>query len=89
MSRPPNDYAAVHKAADYYEPLMRSKFVIGIKALRKRITLQHIVLAMQTKTPIVQRKQLEEALAPAAKVIRDAVMYGGKLGEVKVNEVLK
>lgn len=89
MSRPLNDYAAVHKAADYYEPLMRSKFVKAIKALRKRVTLQQIVMAMQTKTPIIPRSQLEEALKPAAKVIHDAVMYGGKLGAVKVNEVIK
>lgn len=89
MSRPPKDYVEVHKAADYYEPLMRSKITAGLKALRKKITLQHIVASMQSRAAVIPRKQIEDALQPAAKVIRDAVMHGGKLGEAKVNEVLK
>lgn len=87
--RPPEQYAAVHNAANYYEPLMRVKIVRAIKALRKTLTLQHMVTSMQSGGAIVPRKQLEQALQPAAKVMRDAFNHGGKVGATRVNEVLK
>lgn len=89
MSRLPEEYQAIHKAADYYEPLMRTKIVKGLRALRTRVTIQHIVAAMQSGAPILPRKQVEAALAPAAKVVRDAVNQGGKLGAMHVNKAIK
>lgn len=88
MPRQPSEFEAVHKAADYYEPLLRARFVRAMKALRATITVEDIARAIQLRqTTVVPRSTIEKVLAKCANVVRDAVMQGGKLGADRVRKL--
>lgn len=77
----------VHTAADYYEPLMRARFVRAMKALRKTVSVDDIARAIRLRQPnFIPRAAIEKALAPCANVVRDAVMRGGQLGAERVSQ---
>lgn len=86
-NRQPHEYAAVHKAADYYEPLIRARIVRALKSVRKSVSINDLAMAMgnaKQAASLLPRKTIENALAPAAKVVHDARMQGGKIGAAKV-----
>lgn len=82
------EYAAIHKAADYYEPLLRTRIARAMKLLRKQVTVTDIALAIQMRhTKLFETRAIMKALLPAAKVVRDAVRQGGKLGAERVRSL--
>jgi hypothetical protein len=88
----PKPLNAIHAAADYYEPLFRARFVKAMKTLQKQVSITHLAMAMgnhRQATALVTTKMLTDALQPAAKVIKDAVNQGGKLGAKELNAVGK
>lgn len=88
MTRQLSEYQAVHKAADYYEPLLRARFVRAMKELRRNITVEDIARAIQLRQPVVvPRSTIEKALAKCVNVIKDAVMHGGKLGADRLRKL--
>jgi hypothetical protein len=88
--RHPKLYKELHKSADYYEPLFRARFVRAMKALQKRTSINHLAMVMANKRQakaIIPKAQIQLALVPAAKVIKDAVMQGGKIGAKRVQDL--
>ena len=83
MPRQPQEIRVVHASADYYEPLLRARFVRAMKAVQRQTPINSLALSManarQAKNTI-PKAVLEQALEPLKKVIRDAYMRGGKLG---------
>lgn len=82
-----SEYVAIHRAANYYEPLFRARFVRAMKALRASIRIQDIALAIAHKNPHLLTLQITDKLAPASLVVRDAVNQGGKIGAEKVRKL--
>jgi hypothetical protein len=74
--RQPSEYAAAHRAADYFERLLRAKVVKALKSLRRRGVS-------------VTRADIQKALKPAVHVIKDAVRAGGRIGATRVKETVK
>lgn len=82
---------AVHKAADYYEPLFRARVMRAMKAVRAAVSINHLAMSMgnaHQAASAVPRKEIEAALQPASRVITDAFNQGGKIGAEKVKKVL-
>lgn len=90
MPRQPHEYAAVHKAADYYEPLLRVRIVRAMKAIRASVSINDLAMSMgnaKQAAQLVPVAKLKVALAPAAKVVRDAVRQGGKIAAERVRKL--
>lgn len=88
MARQPSEFVAVHKAADYYEPLLRARFVRAMKALRATITVAEIARAIQLRqTVVVPRATIDKTMAKCANVVHDAVLHGGTLGAERVRKL--
>lgn len=84
--RQPHEFAAIHKAADYYEPLLRVRVKAALKALRASITVNEIAIAIAHKSPgVLTTKRGQALMAPAMKVVRDAVRQGGIIGAGKIH----
>lgn len=77
--------ANIHKAADYFEPLLRVRIVRALKALRASVRVKDITIALSHKAPaLVVLHVNAKDFAPAIKVVRDAIRQGGKLGAAQV-----
>lgn len=82
------EYIAIHKAADYYEPLFRANFVRAIKRMRSSLTIASLARAIQQRHPqVLSRQVIQQALAPAEKIVRDAVRRGGQLGAERLRKL--
>lgn len=82
------EYKAVHKSADYYEPRLRVALARAMKQLRKQVSVHDIAVAISMRhTRFLETAAIKRALEPAAKIIRDAVRQGGKLGAERVNHL--
>lgn len=92
MSRKNHNQKPFHASADYYEPLLRARFVRAMKGVQKTVTINRLAQAIaanpRTAHEVIPDLQIEEALAPLTKVITDAYMRGGKLGADHVRDVL-
>lgn len=89
--RQAHEFAAIHKAADYYEPLLRARIVRALKAIRAGVSINALAMSMGNATQagdMIPRKKIEAALASASNVIKDAVGQGGKIGAAKVVKLL-
>lgn len=90
--RPTKEVKAVLSSADYYEPLLRARFVRAMKKLQKETSINQLALAIphlkRTQHQVVDRKAIEAALEPLRKVIRDAYMRGGKLGAAHLKALI-
>lgn len=81
----------VHAAADKIEPRMRKAFVRAAEKMRAGVSINDLALAIaakDTKRALALLGGVEEALAPAATIVRDAFTRGGKLGADAVNTAL-
>jgi hypothetical protein len=88
MPRQPQEYIAIHKAADYYEPLFRARLKRAMKSLRASVSIGELAAAISQRRPeVIPAARIRKALEPAAKVVRDAVRQGGKLGALQVNKL--
>lgn len=76
-------------AADYYEPLLRAKFVRGMKALKNRVSTDAIARAIaagQKNKRVLPDGAVDDALKDTSKVVKDAFNHGGKLAAEVVNK---
>lgn len=93
MPRQNHNQKPFHGSADYYEPLLRARFVRGMKAVQKAVLINTLAQAIaanpRTAHEVVNDMVVADALKPMAKVITDAYMRGGKLGADHVREVLE
>lgn len=83
--------ANVQQSASYYAPLLRARIVRALKALRSKHSINELALLMgsrEASRTFLRRKDIEAALAPAGKVVKDAVRQGGRIGAEKVNKAL-
>lgn len=82
----------VNQSADYFEPLLRGRVVRAMKQLRDQVSINDLAMAMgnaRQATALVTAKAIREALAPTAKVMKDAVRQGGRIGAEKVRKAVK
>lgn len=89
--RLPHEFAAIHKAADYYEPLLRARLVRAFKLIRSGVSINALAMSMgnvRQAGDLIPRKKIEAAFAPAARVVYDAVGQGGKIGAAKIDRML-
>lgn len=82
------DASLIHRAADYYEPLFRARFVRAMMALRKKVSVRDIARALQTRqTSVIHSDEIKSVLAPCESVIKDAVQRGGNIGAQRVRDL--
>lgn len=84
----------LHESADYYEPLLRARFVRGMKALQQSVSINELALALAARNPkqalaLITRVMITAELQSTKKVLRDAFMRGGKVGAEHVRAVLE
>lgn len=84
--REPGVYREVHRAADYYEALLRVRFVKQMKAARGKVDQRRLADAIAAKDPgkalaiVMKSTNLPSLMRPVEKIVRDAFMKGGKVG---------
>lgn len=95
MPRQPQEIRIVHASADYYEPLLRARFVRGMQKLQEQASINKLAMALSSGnlrqassmvTP--SRVTIEQVLMPLKKVLIDAFMRGGKLGADHLMDML-
>lgn len=92
MPRQPKEIQVVHASADYYEPLLRARFVRAMKKLQLQTSINQLALSLTSVTnaqSVIPTSSVEAALVPLKKVLIDAYMRGGKLGAAHLVEMLK
>lgn len=91
MPRQPESYIALHKAADYYEPLFRTRFVRAMKNLQSRVSINQLAILMgdprQVKRAVPNRNDVATAIESTSKVFKDAFGRGGKLGAERIRKL--
>lgn len=89
--RNPNVYSEVHRAADYFEALLRARFVKAMKAARGKVDQRALTDAIAEKDAgkalTIVSKAFPSLMRPVEKVIKDAVMKGGKVGAEAVRNL--
>lgn len=91
--RSPNVYKEVHRAADYFEPLLRARFVKQMKEARKKVDQRALADAIAAKDPakaltvIMTSTNLPALMRPIQKVLQDSVMKGAKVGAEMVRSL--
>ncbi|HUW57081.1 MAG TPA: hypothetical protein VMZ92_10630 [Planctomycetota bacterium] len=87
MPRQPAEYVDLHKAADYFEPLLRVRFIRAMKAIQASVGINALALSIgnpRQAANLVSRDAVVKAMGPVMKVIRDSLRHGGRLGAVRV-----
>lgn len=88
--RNPSVYGEVHRAADYFEALLRARFVKQMKEARKKVDQRALADAIAEKDAgkalAIVSTPLPSVMRPIQKVIKDAVMKGGKVGAQMVRD---
>lgn len=81
---------SLHKAADYFEPLIQVRFRKAMQALRKKVSINALAMSMgnvnQAKS-VVTRKLIETELQPLRRILHDAFRKGGRVGADVVNKL--
>jgi len=84
MPRQPKEIKLVHGSADYFEPLLRARFVRAMKEVQSQVSINTLAMSMgnvRQARDVVSRALIERSLNKALKkVLKDAFMRGGKLG---------
>lgn len=91
--RNPDVYTEVHRAADYFEALLRARFAKAMKAARKRVDQRALADAIAAKDPgralsvVVGSIDLQATMKPIQKILRDAIIKGAKVGAGEVRKL--
>jgi hypothetical protein len=77
-------YREIHKAGDAIEPRAARAFMLALARLRARVPVGEIADRikagdMRAVDEIITRLDIEDAFQPAAEIVRDAVLRGGKI----------
>jgi len=91
MSRPPRDYADVHRAARGFEARLARAVERSLARIRDGISINDLAAALAAKDvrralALLPRSFVEDALMPASKIKGDAVERGRRVGVKQVRE---
>ena len=94
MPRPPRDYAEVLAEAKRFEPRLSRAFRRSIDKMRASVSINDLAMRLAAKDvrgalalfPVVIVK---DALSPAATIVRDAILRGGRVGATLLNAARK
>lgn len=91
MPRPRADFRAVHAEAARLEPRVAGSVRRALEKLRDAVSINSLALALAAKDvkramALFPAAQAKEALSPAGRIVRDAVLRGGRLGAALLSQ---
>lgn len=90
--RKPEQFAAVHAAADYYEALFAARFVRAMKRVQAQVSINDLALSLgnvRQAQRLVTTHMVTDALSSCATVNTKARRKGGQIGAVRVRDLGK
>lgn len=79
----------LRSSADYFEPLLRARYVRAMKTLQGRLSVDFLAtLIANNPDQVITREVLDDALKPLVKIVTDAFNRGGRHGMEHLEDVL-
>ncbi len=91
MPRRPQEYKALHDAADQIEPQVARAFERAVLKMRESISINELAMRLAARdfkgaARVLTDEQISDTLNPCATIVRNAMYRGGRLGANEVNK---